>query len=668
MYPSHNNSCNCTNPINNVSTSSSSHRNGCGTQSSPKVIHRNQHNASSTQVYQQNNWDSNKSASTLLPTSYLRRLYKLGSLKNNDEMSMLNSINTQDCNDIQISNKNELNFQTPKTKKFDEVYLSVNRRTQPGISAAIKLLSQNLKPKINPNNEVIDDSNSNSITTNIVTTNTNTKGNNQNKIFTNGKNDNSSTMLPHSSGGEYSSWKNKRYSYTPTSFTNHNYGNNIGNNYNNISTSIQTINNEDTDKLANNPPGKMMKADSSTLMKPSLHNNSNNEIYLANSNSPCATNSNDNKNNMYSPLCTRKSNYDTLFKRSSSTSPYRPLLNYRPSWLLSSNNKMLSNETLYNSDDYHNEYITSKPKYLDSKISNNNISNKYRPSDNGTTTGTQTPMTAVTSQNLQGSLTTLSSSGGIGSNNATRYLNKNDHFSPRPINAKPSFHSRQNIDDVNMEQNDEEHHKYGRTYYITRRPQIIQTNYQRYFPHAINHERILSFNNIYDASTLIDNTDTTDHDSDFTNKTISKKINRMPDVLKPNSYLSNSTLASYKRNSSSLNSLPNEIGSSPSLIHSEYVNDDHRISSNNSDKIVANRSIFDNYSPTYYPNNQTLYTARRYFQADQSQPSLQTKYSYHQNNPESFRSFSVSPEVGSRISEILMIFCPVSNINLKFIN
>ncbi|RTG79994.1 uncharacterized protein DC041_0006060, partial [Schistosoma bovis] len=262
------------------------------------------------------------------------------------------------------------------------------------------------------------------------------------------------------------------------------------------------------------------------------------------------------------------------------------------------NNKMLSNETLYNSDDYHNGYITSKPKYLDSKISNNNISNKYRPSDNGTTTGTQTPMTAVTSQNLQDQLT------------------------------KPSFHSRQNIDDVNMEQNDEEHHKYGRTYYITRRPQIIQTNYQRYFPHAINHERILSFNNIYDASTLIDNTDTTDHDSDFTNKTIT----------------------SYKRNSSSLNSLPNEIGSSPSLIHSEYVNDDHRISSNNSDKIVANRSIFDNYSPTYYPNNQTLYTARRYFQADQSQPSLQTKYSYHQNNPESF-PFSVSPEVGSRISE-----------------
>ncbi|RTG79995.1 uncharacterized protein DC041_0006062, partial [Schistosoma bovis] len=433
MYPSHNNSCNCTNPINNVSTSSSSHRNGCGTQSSPKVIHRNQHNASSTQVYQQNNWDLNKSASTLLPTSYLRRLYKLGSLKNNDEMSMLNSINTQDCNDIQISNKNELNFQTPKTKKFDEVYLSVNRRTQPGISAAIKLLSQNLKPKINPNNEVIDDSNSNSITTNIVTTNTNTKGNNQNKIFTNGKNEIHPLCFL---------IQVELYSYflslTTTMVI-------ISVTIIIISTSIQTINNEDTDKLANNPPGKMMKADSSTLMKPSLHNNSNNEIYLANSNSPCATNSNDNKNNMYSPLCTRKSNYDTLFKRSSSTSPYRPLLNYRPSWLLSSNNKMLSNETLYNSDDYHNGYITSKPKYLDSKISNNNISNKYRPSDNGTTTGTQTPMTAVTSQNLQGSLTTLSSSGGIGSNNATRYLNKNDHFSPRPINAKPSFHSRQNI-------------------------------------------------------------------------------------------------------------------------------------------------------------------------------------------------------------------------------
>lgn len=650
MYPSYNNSCKCTNPINNVPKISSSYRNGCATESSPKVIPRNKHNAASTQVFQQNNWDSNKSASTLLPTSYLRRLYKLDSIKNNDEMSIPNSNNTEDYNHIQNGYKNQLNFQTPKTKKFDGVYLSVNRRTQPGISAAIRLLSQNLKPKTSPNNEVNDDSNGNSVTCEIVTSNINTNENNHNKITTNDKNDKLSITSPQSGGVEYFSWKNKRHSYTPTLLSNYNYGNNIGNSYINTSTSVQTINNEDTNKLANSAPWKMTKADSFTLMKPSLHNNGNDEIYLTNSNSGFTTNFNDNKDNKYSSLCTRTNNYDTLFKRSSSTSPYRPLANYRPSWSLSSNHKILSNETLYNSVDNHNEYVTPKQKYLDSKISNNNISNKHRPSDNETTTGTQTPMTTVISQNLQGSLTTLSSLGGNGNNNATRYLNKNDHFPPRPIIAKPSFHSKHNTNEVNMERNDE-HHKYGRTYYIARRPQIAQSNHQKYLPHALNHDRNLSFNNIYDANTLINNTDTADHDFNFTNKTISKKINRMSDFLKPNSYLSNSTLASYERNSSSLNSLPNEIGSLPSLIQSEYYNDDHRINSNHSDKVVANRSIFDNYSPIYYPNNQTLYTARRNFPDDRSHPSLQTKYSYHQDNPEAFRSFSVSPEIGRRISE-----------------
>ncbi|CAH8585545.1 unnamed protein product [Schistosoma turkestanicum] len=676
MHLSNNNSSNFINPINNIPTVSSSYGNISTVQSSPKALPRNQHTEASTQVFQRNKLDSDKPASNLLPTSYLRRLYKLSSNKNNDETGVSNCNNTQDFKDIHTSNKNEINLQNSRTKMFDGVYLSVNRRTQPGISAAIRSLSQNMKPNMSPSNGFINDFNGDDVTNNTGTTNINIKENSHDKVVTNDKNDKSEAfsyltsynypflsnnrLSPHLSGVEYSSSKNKRYSYTPTSFTNYNHGNN---NSSNSSTQTQTMNNEDNNKFANHSPGETTKSDLIVSINSTKPNNSYNDLSMANNNCVCTVNHNNSKNNKYSSLCLPTSNYDTLFKRSSSASPYRPLANYHPSSSPLSTRKMLSNETLYNSNVNHHDGITPKSKYFDSKISDNNSNNVYRSSSNGTTAGTQTSATTLVPKN---SLTTLSSVGRNEVSNGTRYGNKNNNLPPRSVKAKPSSCAKQLIDEASVEGNNkepQEHHEYGRTYYIARRPQVIQSTYQKYLPHALNNDRTLSFTNIYYPKT-----DITDDNIEFRDKTTDKTMNRLPDVLKPNSYLSNSTLASHKRNSVSLTSLPNEIGSLP-----QYPTDDHHFENYFNNSLIANRNNFESYSPIHYRNNYTSYNSPRNVQNDQNRQSQQTNHStkythYYHGNLEAFRSFSNSPEIGRKSSEgSIMLPCRSYNENMNMI-
>ncbi|TNN05988.1 hypothetical protein EWB00_008708 [Schistosoma japonicum] len=663
MYSPNNISCHITNSINNVPTIPS-YGNVNTIQSSPKVMPRNQNRVVSTQSFQRNNWGPNKSDLGTLPWFFLKKLYKLDCNTNTNEMININDYN-------KINYNNGFDFQTPKPRNSEEIYLSVNRKTQPGISAAIRSLSQNMKLSMNLNNGVINDSNDNNNTTKEnCTIHANTAENSHDKSENNNKNKTSevfSNFISHNyafiqnnrmpsitssplEGIEYSPSKNKRYNYTLNSLNNYDHGNNISNNYNNTLKSTEPANNVENTKSVKYITGQMMKSDLFAMTNSSTNNNDS-VAFQTNSNYIYTSSFNDNNDSKYSSLCLPTCTVDTLRKRSSSTSPYRPVTNYSSPWTLSSNRKLTSNEISFNKNDNHDESITPQSKYENSKVSSNNI---HRPSGNRTVTGTQTSMTTMMPRNLRGSLTTLSLMNTNGGINEGRYVDKNDHLPPKPPNSKPSIYPRQINDDINFEQcgnQQQENHECGRTYYIARKPQIMQSTFQEYLPHEFNHDHNPQLIN---PNTEFINTNIADHDTIFMDKAVNRKPNRIPNVMRLNLSLSNSPLASYKRNSVSLNSLPDDINSLSPIIQFQYANDDNGISNNSNNGIITNGNNFDKYYPNSYPSDQSTYISQRSFQTDDNQHSQQmthyAKYSHQQDNPETFRSFSVSPEVRRRTS------------------
>ncbi|KAK4476142.1 hypothetical protein MN116_001360 [Schistosoma mekongi] len=672
MYSSNNISCHITNSINNVPTIPS-YGNVHTTQSSPKVMPRNQNKVVSTQSFQRNNWGPNKSDLGTLPWFFLKKLYKLDCNTNTDEMININDYNYN----------NGYDFQTPKSRNSEEICLSVNRKTQPGISAAIRSLSQNMKLSMTLSNGVMNDSNNDNNTTNENgAIHLDTAENNRDKSESNNRNKTSvvsSNFTSHNypfiqynrmpsitsspiEGIESSPSKNKRCSYTLNSLNNYNHGNNIINNYNNTLTSTQPTNNDENTKSIKHIPGQMMRNDLFAMINSPTSNN-NSEVFQTNINYIYTPSFNN--NNKYSSLCLPTCTVDTLMKRSSSTSPYRPVANYSSPCTLSSNRKLTSNEISYYENNNHDESITPQSKYVNSKVSNNNI---YRPSGNRTVTGTQTLITTITPRNLRGSLTTLSSM----NTNEGRYMDKNDHLPPKPPNSKSSTYTKHSNDDINCEQcgdQQQENHEYGRTYYIARRPQIMQSTFQKYLPHEFNHNHNPQITN---PNTEFTNTGIADHDTSFMDKAVNRKPNRIPNVMKLNSSLSNGPLASYKRNSVSLNSLPNDIDSLSSIIQFQYANDDNDINNNSNNFIITSGNNFDKYYPNYYPSDQSTSISQRSFHTDHSQHSQQVKHYakyFHQHNPETFRSFSVSPEVGRKISNgSILLPCRSYNENMNTIS
>ncbi|CAH8605718.1 unnamed protein product [Heterobilharzia americana] len=289
MYSfSNNNNNNITNPIRNIPVYSFLYANTNVSSSPRKIMPKNLDTTLSSQSLQRNKWETNHK----LNSDNLSSVYSLNSNgKNGNSGITLNNINTYDYNSSNNnksnnSNFNELEHSTQKINSSEEISLSVNRRTQPGISAVIRSLAQNLKPNININGEdnTMADSNGSKTNTNdSYKVSDNNKHTEENKpetfsyFPTNSYSFPSHTGLPSVvsslSRGIDNSWKNKRYSYTANHNT-HSNGNYLNDNDVNNNSTLMRPNDENI-KMNTTKPVQTTQCDSPLLTNSSVYDGMN---------------------------------------------------------------------------------------------------------------------------------------------------------------------------------------------------------------------------------------------------------------------------------------------------------------------------------------------------------------------------------------------------------
>nr|CAH8872024.1 unnamed protein product [Trichobilharzia regenti] len=699
MYSSGNN--NTTNPVSSALTLSSLYSGVNPPLSTPRVMPRNLGSMTSFQPIQRNRWDTNKLNSDNVLSSYPMNSNTSDYWKPSGVTSSTSHIYDQNGNNNNKSNNNESGYNNRRASRYEEVQLSVNRRTQPGISAVIKSLAQNLKSNMNGN-----DDDNNSTDNNDTTYKNNLNEDCKPETFSYFTSHNhsfspntiaSSSIPSPSTGGDYS-LKNTQFNYTSSNYSQNNFGRNFNMNNSNSLNSLPERDSEANIKMTSVRPVQMTKQDSLLPINSSIYNG--NELCAADSvySTNCTTCA---PNNKYSPILSSANNYNALLKRSSSTSPYRPLVNYRPLWSVISNQNLLSSELFQNANNNNNESSTSKSKYIDSIISNNS----YRSATSRIGTGTQTPASITTTTAGEYGIhspppTSILDNNGNNTNGfkISKSLGRNEYLPPTPTTPKPSFYTRLDGGEAGegflrrLQQQDDEDENYSKTYYIMRRPQILHSAFQKYRPHMRHHEHRLSYNADSTMTAATTTGGAKEKDSYLshplgTSGIIHKKPIETPNISKYNSYLSNNPLSSYKRNSLSLSSLPTDEDCLSSLIQAQCANDDYhaRVGSasssifsgngynNSGNHINTTNDNHLNYCQNHQSSNnphQGYYQAMRHEQPQtlkqNTNASNQCDSGVQKYNSEMFRSVSVSPDIGRKFPVgSLLIPCRSYNENMN---